>query len=171
MKRLISLGIITFFVILNPLQAFETCSRTAIINHQEVLVDTNSNQKGEGLRFYLEKDPKAEEYLNKYQNKNKIRWQNAVMGTAGTGMLLSGLLINSNSNTKQTLYVSGASLILVNFLVARTLEMANEQNLLKAIEEYNKRNLPRIYFNPGDGEVRDPSSQSPSFSIGKTWSF
>ena len=154
-----------------PLWAFETCSRTAIINHQEVLVDTNTNQKGEGLRYYLEKDEVAEKYLDKYQEGTEIRWQNAILGTAGTGMVMTGLLTSSNTSTKRTLYVTGASLILINFLVARTLETANEKNLMRAIEEYNKRNLPRIYFNPGDEDSRDPSSRSPSFSINKTWSF
>ena len=37
----------------------EPCSRSARINYQDVLVDTSSTRKGEGIKFYLEKDPIA----------------------------------------------------------------------------------------------------------------
>ncbi len=151
--------------------AAETCSRVAIINFQEVLVDTNTTQKGEGLRFHLEKDSKAIKYLNKYQDKTKISWKNAVLGTTGTGLLLTSLLGDARSNTKRTLLIGGASLVLINFLVAKTLKMTNEVNLLRAIQEYNKRNLPRIYFKNNKNDSRNPGSISSSIYLGKTWSF
>lgn len=127
--------------------AAQTCSRIAVINYQEVLVDSNSSEKGEGLRFHLEKDPVAKEYLDKYQKGTRSRWHNAVLGTAGTGLLLAGVF-NSDSDSRKILLISGASTLLVNFLLSRTIEMNNESNLNHAIEEYNKRNLPKIYFNP-----------------------
>ena len=43
--------------------ASESCSRTATINYQEVLVDSASSLKGEGLRPYLAKDAEALSYL------------------------------------------------------------------------------------------------------------
>lgn len=141
------------------------------MNFQEVLVDTSSTQKGEGLRFHLEKDKKALSYLEKYQEGSQIKWHNAILGTAGTTLILTGLISNASPNNKQSLLVGGASLILINFLVARTLEIANESNLLKAVEEYNKRNLPRIYFGPGSANARNPLSRSPNVRIVKTWSF
>lgn len=150
--------------------AVETCSRIAIINYQEVLVDTNSTEKGEGLRFHLEKDRTAKNYLETYQEGTQIKWQNAVLGTLGTSMMLGGILTNNNSERKQTLLLGGATFMILNFLVAKTLEATNEQNLIKAIEEYNKRNLPKIYFNPdqtSDGAV----GPGVSFSINKEWSF
>lgn len=150
--------------------AVETCSRIAIINYQEVLVDTNSTEKGEGLRFHLEKDRTAKNYLEAYQEGTKIKWQNAVLGTVGTTMMLGGILTNNNSERKQTLLLGGATFMVLNFLVAKTLESTNEQNLIKAIEEYNKRNLPKIYFNPeqsSDGSI----GPGVSFSINKQWSF
>jgi hypothetical protein len=150
--------------------AVETCSRIAIINYQEVLVDTNSTEKGEGLRFHLEKDRTAKNYLEKYQDGTKLKWENAALGTLGTTMMLGGILTNSNSERKQTLLIGGATLMVINFLVAKTLESSNEQNLIKAIEEYNKRNLPKIYFNP---EQQNDGSLGPgvSFSVSKQWSF
>lgn len=160
----------TVLCTIKPLQAVETCSRIAIINYQEVLVDTNSTEKGEGLRFHLEKDRTAKNYLEKYQEGTKIKWQNAILGTVGTTMMLGGILTNNNSERKQTLLIGGATFMLVNFLVAKTLEATNEQNLIKAIEEYNKRNLPKIYFNPdqsSDGSL----GPGVSFSVNKTWSF
>ncbi len=153
------------------LWSVETCSRIAVINYQEVLVDSNVSEKGEGLRYHLEKDPVALELLNTYQKNSAIRWPNAILGTAGTGLLLFGFF-TSDSQDRQIYLISSGAVILVNFLVARTLEVANESNLNKAVEEYNKRNLPKIYFSP---ETNNPQANSilPSMKIGfiKDWSF
>ncbi|MBC7539958.1 MAG: hypothetical protein H7281_14140 [Bacteriovorax sp.] len=150
--------------------AVETCSRIAIINYQEVLVDSNASEKGEGLRYHLEKDPVAKKYLDNYQENSAIRWPNAILGTAGTGLLLFGFF-TTNSQDRQVYLISGAAAILINFLVARTLEVSNEVNLTRAVEEYNKRNLPKIYFNP-DNNLQG-STSFPGFKIGlaKDWSF
>ena len=138
-----------FLFIFNSASTFavETCSRTAIINYQEILVDSNSSQKGEGLRYYLDKDPIAKDYLDIYQKNSAIQWPSAVIGTAGTGLLLFGFF-NSDSENRRLYIISGTATILVNFLVARTLEVSNESNLNRAIDEYNKRNLPKILFEP-----------------------
>lgn len=164
--------ILIFTVFLsNYSMAVETCSRIAIINYQEVLVDTNSTEKGEGLRFHLEKDKTAKTYLDAYQDGTKIQPINAVMGTLGTSMLLGGILTNSDGNNrKQILLVGGATLMIINFLVAKTMETSNEENLKKAIEEYNKRNLPKIYFNPNQTGDRD-IGPGVSFMLEKSWSF
>ncbi|MBT7608559.1 MAG: hypothetical protein HN576_02305 [Bacteriovoracaceae bacterium] len=159
------------FVILGPVYGAETCSRVAIINFQEILVDTNSTQMGEGLRYHLEKDSTAIKYLDAYQEGNKINLQNAILGTAGSGLILAGLMGGTSSETKQTLFISGVSMIIVNFLVANTLEMTNEVNLLKAVEEYNKRNLPRIYFKSYENDSRAPGSVGHSFYLEKIWRF
>lgn len=157
--RLLAISVAFFS---SALLAADTCSRVAIINYQEVLVDTSSTQKGEGLRFHLEKDELAAKFLNEYQEGTEMRWQNALLGTLGTGLIITGLFTNSNSNNRKAFFISGGAFIAINFFVARTLEAANEKNLVRAIEEYNKRNLPRIYFSPDqDGEV----------FIEKRWSF
>lgn len=62
----IILSFLLFFMISNAV-AEKTCSRVATINYQQVLVDAGSNKKGEGLRFYLEKDPISKKLLDKYQ--------------------------------------------------------------------------------------------------------
>ncbi len=132
-------------------------------------MDTNSTQKGEGLRFHLEKDKKAKEYLDEYQKGTQIKWQNSLLGSVGTGLVLTSFLTNSSSNNKKSLLIGGATLIAINFLVAKTLESANEKNLINAIEEYNKRNLPKIYFSPKAREGREPSG----FEVGlnKSWNY
>lgn len=165
--------ITTVFLLVIPIfssMGAETCSRVAIINYQEVLVDTNTTQKGEGLRYHLEKDRKAVHYLNEYQKGTKINWQNAALGTAGTSMILAGFLTDVSDETKKTLFIGGASLILINFMVARTLELTNEVNLLKAVEEYNKRNIPRIYLKSSENDSRNPGSID-SVVVEKMWSF
>ena len=155
---------------MSPTLAVETCSRVAVINYQEVLVDTNSTEKGEGLRYHLDKDPVAKSYLDKYQEGTQIHWENAVMGTLGTGMLIGGILSQGDTGSRGPLLIGGATIMIVNFLVAKTFENSNEENLNKAIEEYNKRNLPKIYFNPGQSSSKDRDN-GVSFLLNKTWTF
>ena len=168
--RIFLLTFILSSLLANTTDAVETCSRIAIINYQEVLVDSNASEKGEGLRYQLEKDPVAKEYLDTYQKNSAIRWPSAVLGTAGTGLLIFGFF-SSDSQDRQIYLISGGATILVNFLIARTLEVTNEANLDRAILEYNKRNLPKIYFNP-EGN-RETSAGFPGIKIGLTqdWSF
>lgn len=170
MRNFIFGFILALFLSIKVVSAVETCSRIAIVNYQEVLVDSNASEKGEGLRYHLEKDPVARDYLNTYQEQSAIRWPGALLGTAGSGLLLFGIF-TSNSQDRQIYLISGGAAILVNFLVARTLEVANETNLNRAIEEYNKRNLPKIYFNPEN--TTQGSANFPGFKIGlaKDWSF
>lgn len=165
-KRIMHKFLILFilFSLLSPTWAVETCSRTALINYQEVLVDTNSNQKGEGLRYYLEKDQIASDYLNKYQEGSHLNWYQAVPGSIGTGMIVAGLISSGGSN-KRSLIIGGAALIAVNFLIAKTFEAANEENLQKAVEEYNKRNLPLIHFNDKENQGRPNEGFSPSILL------
>ena len=151
-------------------QAVETCSRVAIINYQEVLVDSNASEKGEGLRYHLEKDPVAKSYLDTYQKNSAIRWPNALLGTAGTGLLLFGFF-TSDSQDRQVYLIGGGATILVNFLVARTLEVTNEANLNRAVQEYNKRNLPKIFFNPEGVRESDAGFSGIKIGLNKDWSF
>lgn len=165
-------GIIFFIFALVHLttHAVDTCSRIAIINYQEVLVDTNSTEKGEGLRYHLEKDPVAKSYLDKYQQGTQIRWENAVLGTVGTGLLIGGALVQSGGS-KSPMIIGGIATMIVNFLLAKTFENSNEENLNKAIEEYNKRNLPKIYFNPGQSSSKDRDNTVSLLLLNKSWTF
>lgn len=151
MKLLLS-TILTWLLVTNA-YASDICSRTATVNYQEVLVDSSSSKLGEGLRFYLEKDPEAKELLDKYQESNKMRWVDAAMSTTGSGLIIFGLF-RSSSNTdsgllsRQSMVMGGVSLIVLSYLISRTIQYNNEKYLMKSIEEYNKRNTPRIYFSP-----------------------
>ena len=134
------LALFIFILSSTHLLANETCSRTAVINYQETLVDLNSNQKGEGLRYHLEKDPIAKSHLNKYQKNTEFKWPNAILGTIGTGLILTGILTADSGKKKDTFIITGASIALVNFFIAKTFELNNENNLKKSIDEYNKIN-------------------------------
>lgn len=146
--------------------AEEICSRTAIINYQKVLVDTSSNGKGEGLRYYLEKDTISEKHLNDYRRGNQDMTVNAILGTTAIGLFLAGLVSTNSADDKtfgkkELLMSTGLGLFITNFVVYRFLEKSNELHLQKAVDEYNNRNLPRIYFSPfqkGSSEGRNPSS-------------
>ena len=164
--------IICLILLINSIEqvfAIETCSRVAIINYQEVLVDSNSSDKGEGLRYHLEKDETAKQYLDTYQKNSGFIWPNAALGTIGTGLILLGFF-NDNSEDRRVLLISGASTMLLNFFVAKTLEITNEENLTRAVEEYNKRNLPKIYFSPEENRSQSDFFQY-KVALSKSWSF
>lgn len=149
--------------------AAETCSRIATINYQEILVDTNSTDKGEGLRYHLEKDPIAKEYLDIYQKNSSLTLSTAILGSTGTGILLYGFM-SRNSSDQPIYLITGASVLLVNFLIARTVETNNEKNLTRAVEEYNKRNLPKIYFSP-ENPRGNLNFDRVKIALLKEWSF
>ena len=86
-----TLLILSIFISL-PIWAAETCSRVATINYQEVLVDVSSSNRGEGIRYYLEKDQIARELLDEYQENLRPTWKGATMSTLGSAMILGGLL-------------------------------------------------------------------------------
>ena len=135
--------------------AAETCSRVATINYQEVLVDVSSRNRGEGLRYYLQKDKVAKGLLDEYQENNRTTWKSAALSTLGAGMILAGVLRTSDGKNesitnKNFLILGGLTLITVNYFVSRTLEYNNEQLLGQSVEEYNKRNTPKIFFSPTD---------------------
>ena len=129
----------------------ETCSRVAIINYQKVLVDSSSNKKGEGLRFYLEKDPVSKKLLDKYQEKNKPTLFSASTSTAGSLLLLTGLLQTNDSEgiqSSNTLIYTGVGLVALSYLTSKTQQYSNEKIIKEAVDQYNIRNTPRIYFSP-----------------------
>jgi hypothetical protein len=133
----------------------ETCSRIAIINYQEVLVDAGSNKKGEGLRYYLEKDANSQKLLDEYQEKNKPTVLGAATSTLGSFMILSGLMQTNESSgiqNKNTLIFGGGILVALSYLTSKTMQYNNEVLLKRSVDQYNKRNLPRIYLSPGDGK-------------------
>ncbi len=156
MRNLLLLIFSTLFSL--QIWAVETCSRVAIINYQEVLVDVSSTNRGEGLRYYLEKDQIAKELLNEYSYNNRPTWKSAAMSTLGSAMILGGLLrTNSGENETLTsrnfLFFGGITLIGVSYLISKTNQVKNEYLLEKSVEEYNKRSTPKIIFAPtGDGK-------------------
>ena len=152
---LIKLGAYFSLVFISlQLRGAEYCSRIAIINYQEVLVDTSTNGKGEGLRYYLQKDPIAKKLLDKYQDDTQPKWQNTALSTLGGAMFLAGLIRTSAGDgetltNKKTLMFGGLGLISLSFLISRTNQYNNENLLFQSIEEYNKRNNPKIFLSTG----------------------
>lgn len=147
--------LITFLMASALSWAAETCSRVATINYQDVLVDVSSKSRGEGLRYYLEKDKVSKSLLDEYQNNNRPTWRSAALSTAGTGMILAGILQSSGDSdgavsSRNFLLFGGATMIAVSYLISKTNQYNNEYLLSKSIEEYNKRNTPKIFFAPTD---------------------
>jgi hypothetical protein len=109
------------------------------------------NLKGEGLRYLIDRDPIAKSHLDKYQKNSSHLLMTAGIGTAGTLLAVSGFVVNSNKETKRNLIIGGLGVLLVNYLMAKTLDYTNEENLNMAVDEYNRRNTPTIYFGPTIG--------------------
>ncbi len=143
--------IVLLFLGHSAAQANQTCSRVATINYQNILVDAGSDKKGEGLRFYLEKDPVSKKLLNDYQKKSKPGILSGASSTLGSLLILSGLIQAnkvSGSQNSESLILSGSLLVALSYLTSKTLQFSNEKILKEAVDQYNKRNSPRIYFSP-----------------------
>jgi len=153
---MLKLTVLILFILMSTHSwAEETCSRIATINYQDVLVDVSSKNRGEGLRYYLEKDEVSKSLLNDYQQNNRTTWRSAALSTAGTGMIMAGILQSSGDSNgavsnRNFLLFGGATMIAVSYLVSKTNQYNNEYLLSKSIEEYNKRNTPKIFFAPTD---------------------
>jgi hypothetical protein len=164
------LSVLTCLILcLSSALAAENCSRIAIVNYQQVLVDTSSSAKGEGLRYFLERDPIAKKYLDEYQYRSRPSWQSAAMGTFGAVMLLSGILRSGNGENetltnKDTLMFGGLLFMGVGYLISRTNQYNNETWLTRSVDEYNKRNSPKIFLSTGFDE-----SQSGSLNVIKEY--
>lgn len=146
-------GLILSVSVSAPLWAVETCSRVATINYQEVLVDVSSSNRGEGLRYYLEKDQVAKRLLDEYQENNRPSWKDAATSTIGSAMILAGFLRTNageqeSFTSRNALIFGGATLIGVSYLISKTKQYNNEYLLSRSVEEYNRRNTPRIFFAP-----------------------
>jgi hypothetical protein len=145
----------------------ETCSRVAVVNYQQVLVDSSASKPGEGLRHFLEKDSRSLSLLNEYQERSKPNWASAAVSSAGVLAMLGGLLSSGNSSGRESLVTRGAAVLLLNYLYRKTVQYQNQAILEQAVNEYNKRNLPRIYFSP----YNDIDPSEPGVSVGITTEF
>lgn len=152
---MLKLTVLILFMLLQATTAWsqETCSRVATINYQDVLVDVSNKNRGEGLRYYLEKDEVAKQLLDEYQENNRPTWKSAALSTLGTAMLLASFLRTSDGTqdgiaSRNILLFGGATMIAVSYLISKTNQYNNEYLLLKSVEEYNKRNTPKIFFAP-----------------------
>ena len=161
-------GIFISLIFLESGLAAKSCGRTATINHQEIPLEIISGGKGDGLRSYLEKDKEAMRYFDLYQERNRIHPFNTLLGIVGPGFLLTGLALESRSEHKKTFLTWGSVLVVTNFLVTKTIQGTGELYLEKAVEEYNKRNSPKIDLN---FHAPKPSLKKFAFMIKKGWSF
>lgn len=163
---MLKLTVLILFAFLSEAFAAETCSRVATINYQEVLVDVSSYNRGEGLRYYLNKDPVAKDLLNEYQENSRPSWKTAALPSVGTGLIIGGLLRTGEGEGltgRRVLLVGGITMIAVSYLVNRTNEFKNEYLLQKSVDEYNKRNTPKIYLTP----VGSPKNMGFGVGVGK----
>lgn len=148
---MLKLTVLICFLLCSSVFAAETCSRVATVNYQEILVDVSSKNRGEGLRYYLQKDDVAKELLNEYQKNNRPTWKSAAMSTLGTAMFIGGLATTGGNNQNSSfLLFGGATMIAVSYLYSKTIQYNNEYLLYKSVDEYNKRNTPKIFFSPTD---------------------
>lgn len=145
----------------------QTCSRKAIYQNKEILIDGHTGAKGSGLVKILEKNPKALSHLNSYQNANDVQTFNLISGSVSTLSLLTGLLYTGDKNNKSNFLVFGGVVALINFLTTKTIHFYNERELTLAIEEFNKSSEHQIR----SLDVPAQKQTKPSLFINKNWSF
>lgn len=144
------------------LGAVSSQRRFALINGEKVAIDTSTSQKGEGLRYYLEKDPIALEYLEQYTEGNRPNWYRVTLSTIGIGLIAGGALSTSN---RDLLVGMGVGIFGLSFLYAKTREAEREEILKNSVIEYNKRNKPEIILAP----YYSPLDQSWGFRFGRSF--
>ena len=144
--------IIFIFFNYSVFSAQNKCSRTVQINGKNVSIDASSTQKGEGLRYYLSKDPIAYQYFEQYTDSNKPNWRRIGVSTFGIGLITAGLLSSNETKNifykRDTLFYSGIGIVALSFLYAKTKQGEKEVWLEKSVKEYNKRSQPKIYWAP-----------------------
>jgi len=143
--------VLYLFLNITRIFASESCGRLAVINFQTVLVDSTSSLKGEGLRPYLSNEPRSLELLNTYQENAKPSLKSSFLSTLGFTMSILSLTVDKDKTgvySSRILLTTGISLIIVNFLFNKTMQHNNEANLKQAIDYYNSKNKPIIYFSP-----------------------
>ena len=125
-----------FLILPNAQAANEACSREATVNFQKILVDPSTNKKGEGLRFYLNKDPVAQSYLDRYQSAGLPQWQTAALSTIGVGLLGAGIIQvtgdegSTEDRIKRHKYflMGGVSFLVFNFIISNHLYASSTSN-------------------------------------------
>ena len=121
-----------------------TCSRKAIHDNREILIDGYTGIKGSGLNDLMKNHQKAMQHLQRYQNSGEIRTFNLLSGTISTASILTGLLYTGDKTNKSNFLFFGGIVALVNFLTTKTVEFYNERELALAIDEYNKTSEAKI---------------------------
>ena len=77
------------------------------------------------------------------------------MGTTGVVLSLLSFTVSPDHKSpwsSSVLLTTGLTLIVVNFVFNRAFQSTNEGNLNRAIEEYNSRHQPQIYFGPNKND-------------------
>lgn len=154
----------------NSSHAIEACSRIAMYNYQEILIDSTTSKKGEGLRPLLQKEPEALRKLEIYQKNADLKWPNAVVGSIGVGLIATSLALKESS-AKSTYLVSGLTTMLLNFFISKTLEITNEKNLDEAISIFNKNQPNPILIKHQDGLSQTKDQLTSPFYLSLSFNF
>ena len=109
-------------------------------------------------------------YLNLYQKGHTLGPLNTFFAAAAPTLFLAGLAADSDKERQKSFYTWGIVVVFANFLISKTLQITNEANLERAIEEYNKRKTPKIRYGQGRS-YPDSLQKQISFTIKKSWSF
>ena len=148
-------------------QENQTCSRVAIYNNEEVLIDGHTSKKGSGLNKIMKSNMLAMKHLENYQTNNEMKIFNIASGTVSTASIFAGLLYTGSKANKNNLLIFGGLIALVNFLTTKTIEFYNERELDLAISEFNKTsdNKIRVIDKRVNKKVQN------SIFLNKSWSF
>ncbi|MFN7685301.1 MAG: hypothetical protein ACK5QT_07820 [Oligoflexia bacterium] len=115
------------------------CERTLIYRAKTLPCDSPIAADGEGLRMLMHDSPEALESLNRYQAQRRSRFGTAYAGTLGLLVAALAPRFSSDATTRNLLVAGGLSFTIGSFAFGKAQLAANERNLDRAIDHYNRK--------------------------------
>lgn len=110
-------------------------------------IDSFHRRDAEMLRKYVDNMPEAKSELDLYQRNRRMVLKAAYVGTAGAIVLLTGLILSSQTtsashknNYRAIGVFAGGGLIAGSFVWGLSLLRSNEEHLINAVNIHNEKN-------------------------------
>ena len=153
-------------LLIEPKSILADCQRSAKLGDKIIYLDTPDGKKGEGLRELFKDNKRSLNLLNTYQDNLKLNNISKFTGSIGTIGLIGGFAYQGDERTRDDLILLSAVTLSVNYLLMTTLKYYNEENLQKAIKNFNENNENQILFN-----VRHIQNKNLEVYVANNWSF
>ncbi|MAW07101.1 MAG: hypothetical protein CME61_02345 [Halobacteriovoraceae bacterium] len=164
LKPLLFISILA--ILIQPKGILADCQRSAKLGNKIIYLDTPDGKKGEGLREIFKNNKTSLDLLSTYQENLKLNNISKFTGSIGTIGLIGGFAYQGDERTRDNLIMLSAVTLGVNYLLMTTFKYYNEENLQKAIKNFNETNENQILFN-----VRHIQNENVEVYVANNWSF